>query len=274
MVGLEEPRGAAVRAFGVAPSSRIARPPRARATLAALAGVAFVTAAVGHEAIGHGGACLAAGGRVTLLTSVYFRCSDGVPAVDAAAPLMNLVMGAAFWAMARGRPAASASRMFFVLAMAFNLFWGAGYFVFSSVTNRGDWAFVLRGLALEPRWLWRALMGILGLFLYVRFLRAIAACAPAGLPFAMAWLVAGTISCLAALCYPGPTLPALREAAQEGFGAAVGLLFLARWQSARSPVESPAAASISTAWLIVCAAIVVLFVLLFGRGVVAPAGFL
>ena len=219
---------------------------------------------------------MAAGGRITLLTSVFFRCSEGVPAVDAAGPLMNLALGAAFWALARGRPPASASRTFFVLAMAFNLFWGAGYFVFSSVTNRGDWAFVLRAFALEPRWIWRLLLGVLGVVLYVRFIREVASCAPPGVPFALAWLSAGTISCLAALCYAGPTFPALREAAQESFGAAIGLLFLERGRrSARSPAEAAAApAVIGTAWLIVCAVIIVLFVLLFGRGVVVPSGFL
>jgi hypothetical protein len=237
--------------------------------------VAFTVAAVGHEAIGHGGACVAAGGRITLLTSVYFRCSDGTPAVDAAGPLMNLILGAAFWGLARSRPHASPSRMFFVLAMAFNLFWGAGYFVFSSVTNRGDWAFVLRGFALEPRWIWRLLMGVLGVFLYVRFVRAVASCAPPGLPFAIAWLVAGAVSCLAALCYAGPTLPALREAVQEGFGAALGLLLLDRRHAARSPAEALAApAVIGTAWLIVCVLITNLFVVLFGRGIVVPSGFL
>jgi hypothetical protein len=218
---------------------------------------------------------VAAGGRITLLTSVYFHCSDASPAVDAAGPLMNLILGVAFWVLASGRPIASPSRTFFVLAMAFNLFWGAGYFVFSSVTDRGDWAFVLRGFALEPRWIWRLLMGVVGVFLYVRFARAVASCAPPGLPFALAWLVAGVVSCLAALCFAGPTLPALREAAQESFGAAVGLLFLARRHTARAAGEAPPATpGIGTPWLVVWALITILFVVVFGRGVVAPSGFL
>jgi len=104
-------------------------------TLAAIASVAFVVACVAHEAVGHGGMCLALGGRITLLTSVYFRCANGGPLTDAAGPLMYLIVGAACWLLARGRPVASWSRLFFVLAMAPNLFWGAGYFTFSAATN-------------------------------------------------------------------------------------------------------------------------------------------
>src|ERR1039458_624934 len=172
-------------------------------TLAAIAAVAFILACVAHEPIGHGGMCLAVGGRVTLLTSVYFHCTNGGPLTDAAGPLMNLIVGAACWSLARSRPLASQSRLFFALAMAFNLFWGAGYFIFSAVTNTGDWAFVLRGLSLEPRWVWRLLMGALGVVIYVCTVRAIAANVSPSTPLVWPYLVAGVVSCAAALFYAG-----------------------------------------------------------------------
>ena len=245
------------------PPSRI----HSYSTLGAIAAVAFIVACVAHEAIGHGGMCLAVGGRVTLLTSVYFHCTKGGPLTDAAGPLMNLIVGAACWSLARNRPLASLSRLFFVLAMAFNLFWGAGYFIFSAVTNTGDWAFVLRDLSLEPRWLWRFLMATLGVVIYVRSAQAIASHLPLDTPLVWPYLVAGAVSCVAALFYAGPVLPAVRQAAQESLGAAVGLLFLAyrRSKQARaSPLQSLVAQS--NGWLLFSALVTMLFFLVLGRG--------
>lgn len=238
-------------------------------TLGAIAAVAFIVACVAHEAIGHGGMCLAVGGRVALLTSVYFQCTTGGPFTDAAGPLMNLVVGAACWSLARSRPPASLSRLFFVLAMAFNLFWGAGYFIFSAVTKTGDWAFVLWDLSLEPRWLWRLLMGALGVGIYVRSARAVATHVPPGTPLVWPYLVAGVVSCVAALFYAGPTLPAVREAAQESLGAAVGLLFLAYRSSKKAHISPPpnlVLVAHSNGWLLVSALVTVLFFLVLGRG--------
>lgn len=236
-------------------------------TVGAIAAVAFIAACVAHEAIGHGGMCLAVGGRVTLLTSVYFRCTNGGPLTDAAGPLMNLIVGALCWSLARRRPLASPSRLFFVLAMAFNLFWGAGYFIFSAVTNTGDWAFVLNGLSLEPRWLWRLFMGSLGVFIYVRSIGIVRSCVPPGTPLVVPYVVAGVVSCVAALFSAGPALPALREAAQESLGAAIGLLILS-YRNTRQPhpLPSPILVAHSIGWLLFSAVVTVLFFLLLGRG--------
>src|SRR5258708_35955427 len=57
---------------------------RGYGTLAAIAAVAFIVACVSHEAVGHGGMCLAVGGRIALLTSVYFHCANGGPITHAA----------------------------------------------------------------------------------------------------------------------------------------------------------------------------------------------
>ena len=236
-------------------------------TLGAIAAVAFIVACVAHEAIGHGGMCLAVGGRITLLTSVYFHCTNGGPLTDAAGPLMNLIVGAACWSLARNRPLASQSRLFFVLAMAFNLFWGAGYLIFSAVTNTGDWAFVLRDLSLEPRWLWRLLMGALGVSVYVRSARAVASDVPPGTPLVWPYLVAGVVSCVAALFFAGPALLAVREAAQESLGAAVGLLFLTYRSSKQAhALPTPSLVAHSNGWLLFSALVTMLFFLVLGRG--------
>ena len=236
-------------------------------TLVAIAAFAFIIACVAHEAIGHGGACLAVGGRITLLTSVYFHCTNGGPLTDAAGPLMNLVVGTACWLYLRTRFVSSNLRLFLAFAMAFNLFWGAGYFILSAITNTGDWAFVLRDLALEPPWAWRLLMGSVGFLFYVLSTRAVAACLPPRPPLIAPYLVAGAVSCGAALFFPGPVLSAIREAAQESLGASVGLLVLANRNARRAQLQSSVLlVPYSTRWLLSSILVTIAFFLLLGRG--------
>jgi hypothetical protein len=238
------------------------------ATSAAIAALAFVVACVAHEAVGHGGTCIAVGGHVTLLTSVYFHCSNGGPLTDAAGPLMNLALGAVLWNVLHTRPSLSANwRLFLVFAMAFNLLWGAGYFIFSAATNSGDWAFVLRDLALQPGWLWRCFMGALGVYLYYCSVRLIALHLPPRTPLVVPYLVAGAVSCFATLFFTGPTLPAIREAAQESFGAAVGLLLLAWRNSSRGESQlSGVFVNYSNGWLITSVLVTLGFVATLGQG--------
>jgi hypothetical protein len=238
----------------------------AHATTGATAAVSFIVACVAHEAVGHAGTCLAVGGRVILLTSVYFTGANGGPLTDAAGPVMNLVVGAACWRAACSSRPDSLPRFFFVMTMAFNLFWGGGYFIFSALTNTGDWAFVMRDLSLEPRLLWRLLIGALGIAIYSRSLRAVARLAP-GMPLVRPYLVAGAVACASVLGYGGPVLPALREAAQESLGANVGLLYLA----CRRPVEAAPGPFLISAgqgrhWILFSTLLTVLFFLTLGRG--------
>ncbi|WP_204350380.1 hypothetical protein, partial [Klebsiella pneumoniae] len=58
-------------------------------------------AVVAHEAIGHGAMCLASGGRIRLLTTVYFRCVAGNSWVAATGPLMNLLVALVCWSALR-----------------------------------------------------------------------------------------------------------------------------------------------------------------------------
>jgi hypothetical protein len=156
-----------------------------------------------------------------------------------------------------------------VFAMAFNFLWGAGYFVFSAVTNVGDWAFVLRDLALQPSWLWRFLMGTIGVFLYYCSVQLVASHLPQGTPLVVPYLVAGMVSCFAALFFAGPMLPAMREAAQESFGAGIGLLLLS-YRNSRRPESSPTVEFVihSNGWLLASAFATLAFIATLGRGFV------
>jgi hypothetical protein len=115
-------------------------------TLIALGVASYIFADLCHEVFGHALVCLLTGRKILLLTSVFFRSEPGSRLVDAAGPCANFLAGALLSiALARGRKFSPPTRFFLVLAMAFNFFWGAGYFLYSGVANEGDWALVIRG---------------------------------------------------------------------------------------------------------------------------------
>ncbi len=232
---------------------------------ALMGAVAFVSACVAHEAVGHGGTCLLTGGRVQLLSSVYFRCAPGRALVDAGGPSMNLVVAAmAMWLMRRLR--SPGARTFAALAAAFNAMLGAGYLVFSAVTDHGDWAYVLRAFPAVPNGVARLLIGLLGAWLYRGALRATRPCLPRGAPLAWAWVGGGLVESASVLLFAGPALPALREAVQESLLASVGLLYLAfagssSAQAAPVPVEGARAG-----WWWVGLGVLLVFLVTLGPG--------
>ena len=226
-----------------------------RLRFALLGSLAFTIACLAHEAVGHGGACLLTGGKVLLLTSVYFRCAPGLPVVDAAGPLMNLLAAAIALLALRRLGAPGHGRLFATLVFAFNGLWGAGYFLFSAVTNQGDWAFVLRELHAGPAWAWRVPLGVLGTWLYARTLRLASQGLPRGTPLAWAYVAGGAVALTSVLLFSGPALPALREAAQESLLATAGLPYLAfAGRSAPASAAGPAPRwlwPVGLAWLLV-----------------------
>ncbi len=232
-------------------------------TLCALAVIAFIVACTAHEAIGHGLACLSTGGTVTLLTSALFRCSQSIPIVDAAGPLMNLCV-AAVSAIALSRNKQNTTfTVFFGLLLAFSGFWGAGYFIFSAITNTGDLAFAIRDLSLEPSWLWRFGTGIVGFWLYAIVLRKASTSLPKGKPLVAAYCVAGVVACLSVIFYRGSSLLALQDVARESLLAPIGLLIIA---FARPPSQT-FFIPFSRVIVVSSAATVVVFWLTLGKGI-------
>src|SRR5690348_441983 len=53
------------------------------ATVIAVGALAAILATLCHETLGHGLGCFGSGGHITLLTSVWFRCSKGSAISDA-----------------------------------------------------------------------------------------------------------------------------------------------------------------------------------------------
>ncbi len=98
-------------------------------TVIATGVLAATLATLCHETLGHGLGCVIDGGRITLLTSIWFRCHGATSLTDAAGPFASLVGGLAAFALL---PRASGNRLmrfFLILFGAISLFWFAGQLI-------------------------------------------------------------------------------------------------------------------------------------------------
>src|SRR5579864_496106 len=130
-------------------------------TIIAISIVAGILTNILHEGVGHGLTALLTGAKSGVLTTVAWSSASDTRLVAAGGTLVNLAAALVFWLALRGVKLASMPmRYFLLIACAFNLFTGTGYFLFSGVTNFGDWAGVISGLPLH--WLWRTLLMVVG----------------------------------------------------------------------------------------------------------------
>lgn len=129
-----------------------------RLTLLALGLLAFMLADMSHEAVGHGLATLAVGGRVNFISTCYVDSSGHYSKwIPAAGGLTNLAVGLGALTFLRFRPHGRPMlRYFLILVAAFNLFFAVGYPAYSGVAQFGDWAAVIDGL--NPQWIWRVVL--------------------------------------------------------------------------------------------------------------------
>jgi hypothetical protein len=142
-------------------------------TVVAIAAIAISLTVAFHEGI-HALACIAVGGDLLEYSALYESCDSPTEwqakIVAGSAPTFNLIAGAILWIILRNsRKQASETKFFLWLFMLMNWFYGAGYFILSGAVNIGDWAVVINGW--EPSWLWRVLMTIMGVLLFMFFVR-------------------------------------------------------------------------------------------------------
>jgi len=131
--------------------------------VAAIAGLVAGVTFFGHEAA-HATTCTFVG-ELEKLSSHFARCAPDTPVgeklVSMSGSIANLLIGCAAWFVLRsGRVTSPASRYFLWLLMTLNFMSAAGYWLFSGITNSGDWAEVIHGW--QPRWIWRSTMAIAG----------------------------------------------------------------------------------------------------------------
>ena len=142
-------------------------------TVVAIAAIAISLNVAFHEGV-HALACLAVGGHLQEYSALYESCDSSTEwqakIVAGSAPTFNLVAGVLLWIiLRRSRRRASETQFFLWLFMLMNWCYGAGYFILSGVVGIGDWAVVIDGW--EPGWLWRALMAVVGVLLFIVFVR-------------------------------------------------------------------------------------------------------
>ena len=139
-----------------------------RITVAAVGLLAMCLVTFDHEALGHGGLCLALGGRITLLTTSLFACEPRTIWLAPAGPVMNVFMGTLALLLTgfvpRNRPAL---KLFLILVTAFSYFWEGGYVVQAMLERKGDMYFTFRYLIAEPSPMGRAALAVPGVALYV-----------------------------------------------------------------------------------------------------------
>jgi hypothetical protein len=249
-------------------------------TLGAMGIAAYILADVVHECLGHGVACVAAGGRITLLTSVLFRSEPWSRMTDAAGPSANLLFGFLLWIALRcGKGWPVQTRFFLLLGTTFNLFWGTGYLIYSGIANTGDWVFAIQGF--QPFWLWRSIFVVVGIVLYgfsmsmlgLNLGSFVSGSCEEGARRSRLWLfipyiATGIAACIAALLYRDDRIAALKGAAQETFVTNLGLLAIPLWfRRNRTAVSSPPNfVTRRLGWILSTAVVFVAFAGVLGRG--------
>ena len=254
-------------------------------TVVAIALVAYAVSDVLHEAVGHGGACLALGGKALVLSSVHFDCGDeglsalAVRGVAAGGTIVNFIIGSLALVVFKKAPLHKPHAAYFLWLFAtLNLLSGAGYFLFSGVGGIGDWADVARRTM--PPLIWRPAMSLFGGVLYFLLARqsahwlgsltgggALSVRASKRLTVP-AYIAGGVLYCLAGLFNPvGPILIAI-SAAASSFGGASGLLWLI-WFLPRSESSAATAGALdrSYAWIVAGCLVSLVFVAALGPGI-------
>jgi hypothetical protein len=209
-------------------------------TVAAIAILAFISADIAHEVLGHGIGLLIAGGRSGILTTTRLISESQLPnsnwrIFDLAGPAGNLTWaGACFLVQRLLRRAAPRLRLFLWTCMAFSLLWEFGYLLKCAVTGYGDDMAIIWGL--RPAWVWRALIFSIGLLLY----RAALSVISSELHFILSlkesqWRprmvrilltlcsAGGLIACAGAIFDPRGQIEIVKSAALSSFASWVGL---------------------------------------------------
>jgi len=251
-----------------------------RLTVIAIAALACILGDVAHEGLGHGVTAWLSGAHRLTMSTVALQSDIETRWISANGTLVNLVFAVVFWLLLlkpeRYRPA---TRFWLVLVMAGNLFAGTGYFFFSGVTNFGDWAAVIRGL--EPHWMWRLGLIVLGAASYYASMLLVAAKLK---PFHRAgessrrlrglcwtpYISEGALAGIAGLLNPAGLFYVIASALPSTLGANAGLLSLPALMRRRGVSEEEQVRPIerSPAWIAAGAVASLLFIFVLGRGII------
>jgi hypothetical protein len=228
--------------------------------------LAATLAAICHETVGHGIGCMAAGGDVQLLTSIWFRCRGATSLTDAGGAISGVLCGGLALALTR-RLSHPALRLMLFMFGALSLLWVAAQLIAHPVLDHDDWHFI--ALRRHWPWVWRPLLATVGVISYAGIMRWIALLlrdpvAPSGRAICLAYTAAAISAVLAGSMWaPLPARSALEGLLTLGV-APIGVLIAA----ARIDKDRPAGALICKSWIFVVVSLLVfaMFALVQGRG--------
>lgn len=232
-------------------------------TLIAIACAAYAVADLAHETLGHGGACLASGGKVLLIDTTFEDCSIHSRWIDGAGPLVGIAVALLAWLRARNAKPAN-WRVFLVLLFADAMFWNVGYMLKSGIARAGDWHFLIEGL--EPANIWHIGLAVAGVALYIVAMRMLVRVWPLGngMPSGqfglIAYLIAALLSAAAGFFDPRGPHTILSDALPSSLGA-IGLPLVGLRQRAEVTIAP------SPAWVASGAISALAFVAILGPGV-------
>jgi hypothetical protein len=253
--------------------------PDDRLTIIAISALACILQDILHEGLGHGVTAWLSGAHQVTLSTVALQSDIETRWIAANGTLVNLVFAGVFWLLLRNASRYSpALRYFFVLAMMGNLFTATGYFFFSGVANFGDWAVVIHGL--QPYWLWRVGLIVLGVASYYASMLLVAAeLRPFHKPDTgwrrirgLSWtpyFTDGILAGVAGLLNPAGLFYVIASALPSTLGANAGLLSLPSIMRMRnrSANESLPPIQRSLGWLAAGVIVILLFIFVLGRGI-------
>jgi hypothetical protein len=247
-------------------------------TLAGIGALACIAADMVHEALGHGTASLLMSDPILSLSTVAIQNASPSRFVSAAGTAANVIVGVLSLLLLRRRRKLTPSAYFLWAFGAFNLF-NVGYLMASAVMNSGDWAAVFDGLL--PPWLWRCVLGVVGIIFYFLSVRWVASFAidfvnqrqiaigDGGRLVWPAYLSAGVALTVASIFNPiGPSL-IMGSGVAAAFGLNCGILFVPPIISRNATYHGAGEGRIpfSAFWLILSVIISGLFIGILGPGI-------
>lgn len=248
------------------------------ATVIAIGALAATLAAVCHETLGHGLGCVGTGGHITLLTSIWFRCSKWSAITNAGGPIGNLAAGLlALVLLDRTRPNPRV-KLFLLMFGALNLFWFMGQLAFNSLKNADDWHYT----ALQMGWpaAWRVVGAVVGIGGYVLVSRWISAIVrkqsgPRAYAIRLAYAAAAASAVIAGLMWqPDPLGSGFEGFLTLGI-APLGILYVAR-RAGRDIDHDAGTGPVPRSWSWISVSVVLFGVFLFvqatGLGSMAKSG--
>jgi hypothetical protein len=247
-------------------------------TLATIGALACIAADMVHEAMGHGIASWLMADPILSLSTVALQNADASRVVSAAGTTANLAVGVLSLLVLRRMRRFTPSAYFLWVFGGFNLF-NVGYLVASAGMNSGDWAAVIAGLS--PQWLWRGVLGFVGIILYTLSVRWIASFAIDFVDHRQvavadslrlvwpAYLAAGAVLTVASIFNPISPSLILGSGIGASFGLNCGFLFLPPIIAKNATYRGVGEGRIpfSAVWLIAGVLVSALFIGVLGPGI-------